>query len=189
MSMNEELQSANEELETSKEELQSLNEELTTVNGQLQEKLLELEAHHQRHDQLAGQQRYRRGVSRLRLAHQAVYAADRKAAQPASSDVGTAASRFLTDVYGWLACWRSAVGAGQRSPGEKEVWSDPLPVAGTATARRAARRCHLRRIPSVPAGEQQSKASSSRCWTSPNAWRRESQMRRLATVLRDSNDA
>lgn len=43
MSMNEELQSANEELETSKEELQSLNEELTTVNNQLQEKVEELD--------------------------------------------------------------------------------------------------------------------------------------------------
>lgn len=43
MSMNEELQSANEELETSKEELQSLNEELSTVNNQLQDKLAELE--------------------------------------------------------------------------------------------------------------------------------------------------
>src|SRR3569623_872536 len=43
MSMNEELQSSNEELETSKEELQSLNEELTTVNSQLEEKLLQLE--------------------------------------------------------------------------------------------------------------------------------------------------
>jgi two-component system CheB/CheR fusion protein len=43
MSINEELQSANEELETSKEELQSLNEELTSVNSQLQEKVTELE--------------------------------------------------------------------------------------------------------------------------------------------------
>jgi len=41
--MNEELQSTNEELETSKEELQSLNEELTSVNTQLEEKLHELE--------------------------------------------------------------------------------------------------------------------------------------------------
>lgn len=43
MSMNEELQSANEELETSKEELQSFNEELSTVNSQLQDKVDELE--------------------------------------------------------------------------------------------------------------------------------------------------
>ena len=44
MSMkNEELQSANEELETSKEELQSLNEELNTVNNQLQNKVTDLE--------------------------------------------------------------------------------------------------------------------------------------------------
>lgn len=43
MSMNEELQSANEELETSKEELQSLNEELSTVNSQLQDKVEELD--------------------------------------------------------------------------------------------------------------------------------------------------
>lgn len=46
MSMNEELQSANEELETSKEELQSLNEELTTVNSQLQDKVEELDRSH-----------------------------------------------------------------------------------------------------------------------------------------------
>lgn len=38
MSANEELQSTNEELETSKEELQSINEELTTVNTELQRK-------------------------------------------------------------------------------------------------------------------------------------------------------
>ena len=41
-SINEELQSANEELETSKEELQSTNEELETVNSELQHKIEEL---------------------------------------------------------------------------------------------------------------------------------------------------
>jgi two-component system, chemotaxis family, CheB/CheR fusion protein len=41
-SANEELQSANEELETSKEELQSMNEELNTVNGELQSKVMDL---------------------------------------------------------------------------------------------------------------------------------------------------
>ena len=44
MSGNEELQSTNEELETSTEELQSLNEELGTVNAQLLAKVGELEA-------------------------------------------------------------------------------------------------------------------------------------------------
>ena len=44
MSTNEELQSTNEELETSKEELQSVNEELITVNSQLQEKVERLDA-------------------------------------------------------------------------------------------------------------------------------------------------
>jgi len=41
-SVNEELQSANEELETSKEELHSTNEELSTVNAELQMKVAEL---------------------------------------------------------------------------------------------------------------------------------------------------
>ncbi|MEJ2658868.1 MAG: chemotaxis protein CheB, partial [Desulfobacterales bacterium] len=41
-SVNEELQSANEELETSKEELQSTNEELVTVNTELQNKVDDL---------------------------------------------------------------------------------------------------------------------------------------------------
>ena len=41
-SVNEELQSTNEELETSKEELQSTNEELSTVNSELQNKVDEL---------------------------------------------------------------------------------------------------------------------------------------------------
>ena len=41
-SVNEELQSTNEELETSKEELQSTNEELATVNSELQNKVDEL---------------------------------------------------------------------------------------------------------------------------------------------------
>tara|TARA_R110002167_G_scaffold35613_6_gene113630 strand:+ start:579 stop:3575 length:2997 start_codon:yes stop_codon:yes gene_type:complete len=40
-SINEELQSTNEELETSKEELQSVNEELATTNAELQNKALE----------------------------------------------------------------------------------------------------------------------------------------------------
>ncbi len=39
---NEEMQSANEELETSKEELQSINEELSTINAELQSKNEEL---------------------------------------------------------------------------------------------------------------------------------------------------
>jgi two-component system, chemotaxis family, CheB/CheR fusion protein len=43
MSMNEELQSSNEELETSKEELQALVEELETVNTELEAKVAELE--------------------------------------------------------------------------------------------------------------------------------------------------
>ena len=42
MSANEELQSSNEELESSKEELQSMNEELTTVNNQYKDKVEEL---------------------------------------------------------------------------------------------------------------------------------------------------
>ena len=41
-SVNEELQSTNEELETSKEELQSVNEELATVNAELQNKVADL---------------------------------------------------------------------------------------------------------------------------------------------------
>jgi two-component system CheB/CheR fusion protein len=41
-SVNEELQSTNEELETSKEELQSTNEELSTVNAELQNKVDEI---------------------------------------------------------------------------------------------------------------------------------------------------
>jgi two-component system CheB/CheR fusion protein len=41
-SVNEELQSTNEELETSKEELQSVNEELSTVNAELQTKVFDL---------------------------------------------------------------------------------------------------------------------------------------------------
>jgi len=44
VSTNEELQSTIEELETTKEELQSVNEELTTVNSQLQEKVERLDA-------------------------------------------------------------------------------------------------------------------------------------------------
>jgi two-component system CheB/CheR fusion protein len=41
-SINEEMQSTNEELETSKEELQSINEELSTINAELQNKNEEL---------------------------------------------------------------------------------------------------------------------------------------------------
>ncbi len=41
-SVNEELQATNEEMETAKEELQSINEELTTVNAELQTKVSDL---------------------------------------------------------------------------------------------------------------------------------------------------
>jgi two-component system CheB/CheR fusion protein len=41
-SVNEELQSTNEELETSKEELQSVNEELATINAEMQQKMADL---------------------------------------------------------------------------------------------------------------------------------------------------
>jgi two-component system, chemotaxis family, CheB/CheR fusion protein len=41
-SVNEELQSTNEELETSKEELQSVNEELATINTEMQQKVADL---------------------------------------------------------------------------------------------------------------------------------------------------
>ena len=41
-SVNEELQSANEELETSKEELQSVNEELSTVNAEMHTRVIDL---------------------------------------------------------------------------------------------------------------------------------------------------
>ncbi len=44
VSTNEELQSTVEELETSKEELQSVNEELSIVNSQLQDKIMKLDA-------------------------------------------------------------------------------------------------------------------------------------------------
>lgn len=54
-SLNEEYQSTNEELETSKEELQSINEELTSVNRELQEKIEELrEANNDMNNMLAG---------------------------------------------------------------------------------------------------------------------------------------
>ncbi len=43
-STNEELQSTNEELDTSREELQSTNEELETVNSELQDKVVQLSA-------------------------------------------------------------------------------------------------------------------------------------------------
>jgi two-component system, chemotaxis family, CheB/CheR fusion protein len=56
-SVNEELQSANEELETSKEELQSTNEELVTVNTELQNKVDDLsQANNDINNLLAGTQ-------------------------------------------------------------------------------------------------------------------------------------
>jgi len=54
-SVNEELQSTNEELETSKEELQSVNEELATVNAELQIKVADLsQANNDMNNLLAG---------------------------------------------------------------------------------------------------------------------------------------
>ena len=72
-SINEELQSSNEELETSKEELQSVNEELSTVNTELQNKLTDLVAGQQRHEQPAFRHGHRDHIRGPSAVHHALH--------------------------------------------------------------------------------------------------------------------
>ena len=190
MSMNEELQSANEELETSKEELQSLNEELTTVNSQLQSKVDELER--------AGNDLANLLASTdiavvfldtaLRIVRFTPPAAKLLSLLP--SDAGRPYrdlspkfdDRTLLEECQRVLQHHEAVG--------KEVWSEAAsgPVRRWQS-RKPSPRCYLRHILPYYTAERQVEGVVVTLLDITDRIRVEADVRRLAAVLRDSNDA
>ncbi len=190
MSMNEELQSANEELETSKEELQSLNEELTTVNNQLQAKVEELErANNDITNLLASTDIAVVFLdTSLRVVRFTPPAA--KLLSLLSSDVGRPyrdlAPKF-NDATLLEECQRVLR---SHAPAEKEVWSDvSMESAGTAGGGKSSPRCYLRNIRPYYTTERGIEGVVVTLIDITDRIAGEAEMRRLATVLRDSNDA
>lgn len=195
MSVNEELQSANEELESSKEELQSLNEELTTVNSQLHEKVEEL-------DQLdcdISNLMISADIATLFLDEQLCI---QRFTPPAArllklrdSDV----DRPLRDLAPRLDdptlledCNRVLR---QASGMEKEVWTIEAEVAipsdhGVGKSEPATcRRCYLRRILPYRSSDQHVRGVVITLLDITSRIDSEAESRRLATVVKDSNDA
>jgi len=195
MSANEELQSANEELESSKEELQSLNEELTTVNSQLQEKVHELDQANCDISNLM----VSADIATLFLDEQLCI---QRFTPPAArllnlrdTDIGRAFREFaptLDDESLPEDCRRVLR---ERSSIEKEVWSLDPSVVGTIespagqTDAKLARRCYLRRIVPYRSGNQSSQGVVITLLDITSRIESEAEARKLATVLRDSNDA
>jgi two-component system CheB/CheR fusion protein len=191
MSMNEELQSANEELETSKEELQSLNEELITVNNQLQFKVEELERSNNDITNLLASTDIAVVFldTLLRVVRFTPPAAKLLSLLP--SDVGRPyrdLSPKFNDNTLLEECQRVLR---HLKPVEKEVWSD---VAAGATAahgspRKSSPRCYLRHILPYYTTERCIEGIVVTLVDITDRVEIEAGMRRLATVLRDSNDA
>lgn len=195
MSVNEELQSANEELESSKEELQSLNEELITMNGQLQEKVEELDqancdisnlmvsaeiATLFLDDQLCIQRFTPSAAKLLKLRNSDVDRPFRDLA-PKLDD-----PTLLEDCNCVLR---------QESTMEKEVWTmeaeDAISSARTVGKSKSAtgRRCYLRRILPYLSSDQLVRGVVITLLDITSRIESEAESRRLATVVKDSNDA
>lgn len=183
MSMNEELQSANEELETSKEELQSLNEELSTVNQQLQAKLDELDNANDDMINLLASSEIATVFLDVNLRIRQFTPATQKLFNLLPTDIG----RPITDISPKFRdkelieeCRRVLQDS---LPIEKEVWEE------TAQETSGTRHCYLRRI--LPYRSGGNEPVGVVVTFIDITWRTqaEAESRRLATVLRDSNDA
>jgi two-component system, chemotaxis family, CheB/CheR fusion protein len=100
-SVNEELQSTNEELETSKEELQSVNEELATINAEMQQKVADLtRANNDMNNLLAGT-----GIGTIFVDHQLRILRFTPAASQVInlilSDVGRPVGHIVSNLVGY----------------------------------------------------------------------------------------
>jgi two-component system, chemotaxis family, CheB/CheR fusion protein len=176
MSMNEELQSTNEELETSKEELQSLNEELTSVNVQLEEKVHELErANDDQRNLLTSTE-----IATLFLDRELRIKRFTPACTRLFKLIATDVERPITDLAGSLASENFLEDArrvlAELNTVEREV-------------RAATGEWYLRRV--VPYRTQDERIDGVvATFTDVSELRRATEgVRRLATVVRDSNDA
>ena len=180
MSMNEELQSANEELEASREELQSLTEELNTVNNQLQDKVEELDRSNSDLINLIDGSEVATVFLDPELKINRFTPHSAKLLSLQDSDIGRRFSDFaprFTDATLLDDC-RSVLKQG--IPVEKEVWS---------IGEEPASRCFLRRVLPYKTGEDRVEGVLITFVDITMRLVAESQSRRLASVLWDSNDA
>lgn len=192
MSMNEELQSANEELETSKEELQSLNEELNTLNTQLQDKVEELDRANSDLTNLIASSDVATLFLDAELRIQRFTPPAANLLNLRTSDLhrpfAELAPQFVDDTL--LDDCRTVLA--QLAPLEKDVWtkgSEPRVASEKSSERSSNARCYLQRI--LPYRLADNRIGGV-VITLVDITRRivaEAQTRRLATVLRDSNDA
>lgn len=176
MSMNEELQSANEELETSKEELQSLNEELSTVNNQLQDKVEELDSANNDMINLLNSTDIATLFLDNELHIKQFTPATGKLLKLISSDTGRDISTFATDFTGADLLEDARRVLEKLSPVENEIH--------TGDGHDYLRRCLPYRTP-----DNRIEGVVITFVDITERVRSEAQSRRLATLMRDSNDA
>ena len=176
MSMNEELQSSNEELETSKEELQSLNEELSTVNSQLQDKVEQLDQAHNDMINLLNSTKIATLFLDTELRIKQFTPATGKLLKLISSDIGRAINTFATDFTGTDLLDDAHLVLEKLTPIEKEIH--------TADGHDYLRRSQPYRTP-----DNRIEGVVITFVDITERVRSEAQTRRLATVVRDSNDA
>lgn len=176
MSMNEELQSSNEELETSKEELQSLNEELSTVNNQLQDKVEQLDQVHNDMINLFNSTNIATLFLDTELRIKQFTPATGKLLRLISNDAGRAINTFATDFTGADLLEDARCVLEKLIPVEKEIHTTDGHY-------------YLRRIQPYRTPDNRIEGVVITFVDITQRVKSEAQSRRLATVMRDSNDA
>jgi two-component system, chemotaxis family, CheB/CheR fusion protein len=182
-SVNEELQSTNEELETSKEELQSVNEELATVNNELQNKVADLSrSNNDMNNLLAGT-----GIGTIFVDHQLrIQRFTPTVTQVINlilSDVGRPVGHIASNLVGYdrlVADVRAVLD--NLAPRELEVQTQ-------AGAWYLLRIRPYRTLENVIEGAVITFTEITRMKAAEAALREAEFLRRLALVVRDSNDA
>lgn len=175
-SINEELQSTNEELETAKEELQSMNEELTTVNSQLQDKVNELTISNSDLANLLRSTDIATLFLDLRLGIKRFTPASRALFKLIVTDVGRPLSDITAIVNDPSLLTDAEQVLDKLTTLEKEVFTKD-------------NHCYLRRV--LPYRTQDERIDGVVITYVDMTERRrgEEGLRRLATIMRDSNDA
>lgn len=176
MSMNEELQSANEELETSKEELQSFNEELSTVNSQLQDKVEELERANNDFRNLLTSTEIATVFLDTDLRIRRFTPASAPLLNLIESDIGRPIRDFALRFTDQTLLQDAGRVLDKLTPVETEVRSEDG-------------RCYLRQILPYRTADNRIEGVVLTFVDITRRLQSEAQSRRLATVLRDSNDA
>ena len=181
--MNEELQSTNEEMETSKEELQSVNEELGTVNAELQNKVADLSrSNNDMNNLLAGT-----GIGTIFVDHQLriqrFTPAVTQVINLILTDVGRPVSHIVSNLVGYdrLAADVQAV-LDTLVPKEVEVQTgngDVVPAAHPALSHSG--KCNRRGGDHLYRDYRDQKGAGGAAGIRD--------LRRLAVVVRDANDA